>query len=329
MFNLKTLLLPLGVVCALALSVGCYESGDTADADAGSNAAVSGGSTTGTNGGTTTINTGSTGTSTGGTTTGGSTTGGSTAGGTTTLEPYYATAAGLAGTALKARLHEIISAGVVRYSYDACWNQMKYIDENPNDTTCVIALYSGWSMLKSENGGGTTQWNREHTWAKSHGDFGTATGPGTDLHHLRPTDVTVNSKRGNLDFDNGGSPYNDPSPPSGVVSGYTGCFADSDSFEPRAAVKGDVARMMFYMAVMYEGHGGYDMVDLELNDSVGNTGIVNGKGYLGRISVLKAWHAADPVDDWERRRNNRTHEVQKNRNPFIDHPEWVASIWGN
>ena len=57
----------------------------------------------------------------------------------------------------------------------------------------MIALYSGLSMSKNANGGGVDQWNREHVWAKSHGDFDTATGPGTDLHHLRPEDVTVNS----------------------------------------------------------------------------------------------------------------------------------------
>src|ERR671921_632750 len=69
--------------------------------------------------------------------------------------------------------------------------------------------------------GDVDDWNREHVWAKSHGDFGEATGPGTDLHHLRPADVQVNSTRGNLDFDNGGS----------AVTNGGGSTVDSDSFE--------------------------------------------------------------------------------------------------
>ena len=52
-------------------------------------------------------------------------------------------------------------------------------------------------------------WNREHVWAKSHGDFGTTMGAGTDLHHLRPTDASVNSSRSNLDFDNGGTEHSE------------------------------------------------------------------------------------------------------------------------
>lgn len=34
-------------------------------------------------------------------------------------------------------------------------------------------------------------------------------GAGTDAHHLRPTDISINSARNNRDFDNGGSLYID------------------------------------------------------------------------------------------------------------------------
>src|SRR5690606_2021040 len=120
------------------------------------------------------------------------------------------------------------------------------------------------------------------------------------LHHLRPTDVQVNGIRGNKDFDNGGSPVN------GAPDNYT----DDDSFEPRDEVKGDVARMLMYMAVRYEGDDGY--ADLELNDRAGN----GSAPYPGRISVLLEWHEADPVDDFERRRNEVIYEqFQHNRNP--------------
>ena len=64
----------------------------------------------------------------------------------------------------------------------------------------------------------------------------------TDVHHIRPTDESVNSSRGTKDFDNGGSAHSEA----------TDCNYDSDSWEPRDAVKGDVARMMFYMEVRYD-----------------------------------------------------------------------------
>ena len=62
---------------------------------------------------------------------------------------------------------------------------------NPNN---VILLYTGRSQSKNSNGGSVGQWNREHVWAKSHGDFGTSK-PAGMIHHLRPTDVQVNSTR--------------------------------------------------------------------------------------------------------------------------------------
>ena len=122
----------------------------------------------------------------------------------------------------------------------------------------------------------------------------------------------MNSARGNLDFDNGGT----------SVAQCSGCTADSDSFAPRAAVRGDVARMIFYMAVRYEGDDGF--ANLELNNSVGN----GTAPYIGKLSVLKAWAAADPPDAFEKNRNEVIYsQFQHNRNPFIDHPEWVKSIW--
>lgn len=223
---------------------------------------------------------------------------------------YYDGTAGLTGSALKSKLHDIISNNTV-LSYDQVWDGIKDVDEDPQNTNNVVLLYQGTSSPKSNNGGDVDNWNREHVWAKSHGDFGTSNGPGTDLHHLRPTDVTVNSDRGNLDFDNGGS-ENDEAP---------GNYSDSDSWEPRDEVKGDVARMIFYMAVRYEAG---DRVNLEVNDQVNN----GSNPYMGRMSVLKQWSQQDPPDAFEQRRNERIFDNwQGNRNPFIDHPEWVESIW--
>jgi endonuclease I len=226
-------------------------------------------------------------------------------------EEYYNPAEGKTGEALKTALHTIIDDHQT-LSYDAVWGALRNTDEDPNNPNNVILLYSGRSQSKTTNGGGVDDWNREHVWAKSHGDFGTAQGPGTDLHHLRPTDVTVNSSRGNLDFDNGGSQHSEA----------PGNYYDGDSWEPRDEVKGDVARMIFYMDVRYEGDSGE--VDLELNNNVDN----GSAPYMGKMSVLLEWNEQDPVDAREIRRNNIIFEqYQGNRNPFIDHPEWAEMIW--
>ncbi|MFF1896710.1 endonuclease I family protein [Streptomyces sp. NPDC058206] len=226
-------------------------------------------------------------------------------------DTYYQDALGKTGTQLKSALHSIISVQT-KISYSQVWDALKNTDQDPANSSNVILLYTGRSEPKSDNGGAVGQWNREHVWAKSHGDFGTSTGPGTDIHHLRPEDVTVNSIRGNKDFDNGGT----------AVSGAAGNYTDSDSFEPRDAVKGDVARMILYMAVRYEGDDAF--ADLEPNDQVDNGSAPN----IGRLSVLKQWSQEDPPDSFEERRNEVIFDTyQHNRNPFIDHPEWVEAIW--
>ncbi|MGY4903413.1 endonuclease I family protein [Streptomyces sp. 900116325] len=226
-------------------------------------------------------------------------------------DTYYQDALGKTGTQLKSALHSIISVQT-KISYSQVWDALKDTDQDPANSSNVILLYTGRSEPKSDNGGAVGQWNREHVWAKSHGDFGTSTGPGTDIHHLRPEDVTVNSIRGNKDFDNGGT----------AVSGAAGNYTDSDSFEPRDAVKGDVARMILYMAVRYEGDDAF--ADLEPNDRVSNGSAPN----IGRLSVLKQWSQEDPPDSFEERRNDVIFDqYQHNRNPFIDHPEWVEAIW--
>ncbi|MDJ0320522.1 endonuclease [Pseudarthrobacter sp. PS3-L1] len=224
---------------------------------------------------------------------------------------YYAPASGKTGTALESSLHQIISVQRT-LSYDQVWDALKDTDQDPKNANNVVLLYTGRSQAKNTNGGGVDQWNREHVWAKSHGDFGTATGPGTDVHHLRPTDVSVNSERGNKDFDLGGT----------ASAEAPGNFTDADSWEPRAAVKGDVARMIMYMAVRYEGGDGF--ADLEMNNQVNN----GTSPFMGKLSVLLDWNRMDPPDAFEQRRNQRIFEQwQGNRNPFVDHPEYADAIW--
>jgi endonuclease I len=231
-------------------------------------------------------------------------------------EGYYDGTNSVNGTELKSVLHNIIN-NHVEYSYTFLRDVLlPYSDEDPENSNNVILIYTGWSRAKSAFGGGVSNWNREHTWAKSHGGFGDSPPMGTDAHHMRPCDVSVNTRRGNLDFDNGGTHYIDG-------DGPTYCYVTNVSWEPRDEDKGDVARIMLYMAVRYEGTNGE--LDLELVDYVNSS--PSGQPLHGKLSTLLSWHHQDPVDEWEIRRNNRVYEYQENRNPFIDRPDFVARIW--
>lgn len=221
---------------------------------------------------------------------------------------YYESAQGLSGDALKSALNDIIDDHN-ELSYDDVWNALRDTDEDPNNSNNVILLYTGWSVTNA----GYPTWNREHTWAKSHGDFGDTAPCGTDIHHLRPTDCDVNSARGNLDFDYSDYPY--PNIPS--------CYYDDDSWEPRDDVKGDVARMIFYMATRYEGENGE--LDLVVVDEVNTSPAPE----HGKLSTLLAWNTLDLPDEFEETRNDKIFENwQGNRNPFVDHPEFADYIWG-
>ena len=243
-------------------------------------------------------------------------------------EGYYDSADGLTAGELKSALHHIVSDHV-KYPYTSgstdVWDILKDTDEDPDNPDNVILIYTGRSQAKTLNSGeaepnGSNRWNREHIWSKSHG-FPSETDTGyTDIHHLRPADESVNSSRSNLDFDFGGSSHVEA----------TECNYDSDSWEPRDAVKGDVARMMFYMVVRYDPgyHTDNSLYDLELVDYAGvDIGDPPGEPLFGKLSTLLQWHQQDPVDAFESNRNEVIYSYQGNRNPFIDHPEWADSIF--
>lgn len=117
---------------------------------------------------------------------------------------YYDSTVGLSGDALKSSLHNIIKDHK-EFPYTSSntdvWDLLKQTDMDISDTNNVILLYSGWSVDASQEYNSGKGWSREHVWSKSHGDFGTTKGAGTDVHHLRPADVTVNTAKNNRWFD--------------------------------------------------------------------------------------------------------------------------------
>ena len=231
---------------------------------------------------------------------------------------YYSSANGLTGDALHSALYEIIrNHTVVSYS----WDPLRTTDQAPDNPANVTLIYMQRSQSENNTcGDGNTctseSWNREHLWPKSHGDFGTSSTKraGTDLHALRPSDNTVNSARGNKDFDEVATSHGE----------CTSCGSSSDAWEPPDEVKGDIARAMFYMDVRYNGYG--NEPNLTLVDSYTSTS--SDDGQLGKLCTMYQWNFDDPVDSNELTRNSRVYSLQSNRNPFVDNPSYVAEIWG-
>lgn len=213
------------------------------------------------------------------------------------------------GDDLKDTLCRILNTGVKTNSYGSKLDDILQVTDRHStngSSSAVRCIY-----LQS----GITSFNKEHLWAQSHGID--ETGPAySDLHHIRACDSTMNSTRGDKDFDN-----------RQTVSGATeknGCWYTSKAWEPPDAAKGDVARAVLYMDVRYENkYNG--KVDLELVDSIGTSTDGN---QLGKLSTLLAWNELDPPDDFEKRRNELIYTTyQYNRNPFIDHPTWVRAVF--
>ncbi|HAF28299.1 MAG TPA: hypothetical protein DCG75_04545 [Bacteroidales bacterium] len=235
---------------------------------------------------------------------------------------YYDGTEGLEEEALKAVLNDIIKGHTV-YTYTSTltdtWDILKESDADPTNSSNVILVYSGRSVNGPQEYNDGAGWTREHVWPNSRGDFGTVQGPGTDLHNLKPCDVSVNSARSNRWFDYADVYYYDDGVNTGSKTSYTDFV-----WEPRDEVKGDVARIIFYMATRYEGEDGE--IDLEVVDYFPADDSY--EPLMAILKTLKEWNEMDPVDDFERNRNNVIYSYQNNRNPFIDHPEFVEKIWG-
>ena len=186
------------------------------------------------------------------------------------------------------------------------------------------------------------QVDKEHVWAKDHGFGGDPTkGAGTDLHHLIAADHRTNNIHNNLYY--GEVEDLQASTTDEVecylangrteLSGYKGYDADGEMvFEPLDEYKGDIARAIFYMATRYGINTGantkaepYLVVtdDDSLEDDSDKF-----YGVHHNLSDLLDWNDLDPVDEYEYHRNNLIYKnVQRNRNPYIDHPEWVRRVF--
>lgn len=239
---------------------------------------------------------------------------------------YYSSAIGKKGDQLRTALHDIIDEHrIIKYSsndFDTA-DAMSKLYSDPENLNNVILIYSRRSEAIL-NFGKPSGWNREHIWPNSYGID--KRGPAySDLHNLQPADASVNTSRSNKIYDISDikdSKFKKPGHPEAKMT-----KKDSDSWEPPAVVRGDIARAAFYMDLRYNGDNPNekDLIltnDLSLIDSDNN--------FFGKLNTLINWHFDDPTDAKERFRNDLIFsEYQKNRNPFVDHPEWIEKIYGN
>ena len=240
---------------------------------------------------------------------------------------YYNSATGLNGTQLQAALHNIIDNHSVQ-SYSSLHTHFQSTDRKPNNTV--------WDMYSDVPGGNPPYvynftsgdqcgnysgegdcYNREHSWPKSW--FNDQSPMNSDLFHLYPTDGYVNGRRSNYPFGEVGSASWTSQNGSKVGScnypGYSGTV-----FEPIDEYKGDFARTYFYMSTRY------------YNEDAGWPGsamVIGAQLRPWALAMMMEWSAKDPVSQKETDRNNAVYGIQNNRNPFIDHPEYITQIWGD
>ncbi|GAB4128260.1 MAG: hypothetical protein OHK0045_15240 [Raineya sp.] len=249
---------------------------------------------------------------------------------------YYATATGT-GYTLKTQLyniiknHTVIPYGSLYSCFQGTYNG-NATDKKPNGK--VWDMYSdipsgtppyeyNWSQTCGTYNAEGQCFNREHSFPQSW--FNSQSPMQSDLFHIYPTDGYVNNKRSNFPFGTVAAPtwtsQNGSKLGPCSFAGYTGTV-----FEPRDEYKGDFARSYFYMATRYENL----IAGWQNNGNADN--VLNGTSTqvfdTWQLNLLYQWHIQDPVSAKEIARNNAVYTIQGNRNPFIDHPEWVAVIWG-
>lgn len=248
---------------------------------------------------------------------------------------YYEDITAASGVELLGELHDLLATTHRTYTtYADCKNPVYVANTDSDYNGEVMEFYSQTSIDASWGGGKQGTWNREHVWCKSlSNDVWDESYGGSDMHHIRPVESGLNSARNN-------SPYGEVVCSSANALYYEdsnnnpvalGGHKENDVFEPLDNVKGDVARIIFYL---YTHYNDYSNVGGTTNGSGGKFGdldfsfIVDGSEEQA-IETLLAWNELDPVSQQEEDRNEAVASYQGNRNPFIDHPEYADYIWGD
>ena len=205
---------------------------------------------------------------------------------------YYNATENKTESALRTQLKSTISAGYLQLSYNSARDKMYGNLDNVNgDVECV---YTGrTATFNTRTGANANSFNCEHTFPQ--GFFNSALPMKSDIHHLFSTDVTANSQRGSL-------PFGTVTNPSWQVGGSK---KNSSTFEPRNAQKGATARAMMYFVLRYQDYSNH---------------------FAGQENILRQWHNQFLPNQQEKDRNDGIFQLQNNRNPFVDYPQFAERI---
>lgn len=272
----------------------------------------------------------------------------------TDASTYYQDITATSGKPLAGQLHDLITSTHRTYTtYDDNGRNGyqkqtdRYYENGSPVNGYIYEFYSGvkwpdgWYPNAKDTRGG---YNREHVWCQSHstGLWG-ENGGGGDMHHIRPSETRLNSARGNDPF---GEVSNRESNkvyakfgnnPTYALGGYQA----GGTFEPLDNKKGDVARIVLYLYLHYNSYSVSSLFDGYASTN-GNgsssyfastllplTNITANNTEEDALKMLLRWNLSDPVDDIERRRNDKVATYQGNRNPFIDNSNYAELIWGD
>ncbi|MGI6782462.1 MAG: endonuclease [Acholeplasmataceae bacterium] len=222
---------------------------------------------------------------------------------------YYDEITASSGTALVSQLNELVTGNLgATGSGNITYGEVRYLlpvsDLNINNRNKIWGIYDGANLNNSWDG----SWDREHVWPQSRlsvSSDNSRRNIASDPHNLRACTKSVNSSRGNNYFAQGSGTF-------GNLGGGT--------FYPGDDHKGDVARILLYMAVRYRGT--LTLVDVQRGENYTIEG-----ANLATLSILLDWHLEDLPDEFERQRNNAIQDAQGNRNPFIDKPNYFQPVW--
>ena len=248
---------------------------------------------------------------------------------------YYKNADGESGEALKTALSAIITKGHTKIGYDGLYNAYKKTDSRPDGK--VRDWYSNatnFTHVTDKAGSYSKEgdcYNREHCLPQSwYEGGGNADYLKCDIVHVLPTDGYINGRRGNNVLANVNPNRISGQSKNGYskwgqcgVSGYSGTV-----FEPNDEIKGDIARIYFYVVTRYESN-----CTKWASNATANAVFTSSSSYQPfkdwYYKMLVEWAQNDPIDDVEIARNNAVHREQGNRNPFVDYPGLEEYIWGD
>lgn len=229
----------------------------------------------------------------------------------------------LRGDDFRDKLANLITTTHTDYtSYAGLANAYKTTDAVPNKSGYITWFYTGTEVKFSGFGGSGGQTNREHVWPKDGGSaFSETSECGSDAHHLRPTECNLNSTRGSKSFgeveqstqnvvnQNKSASYGD-----GTADSL--CYTSGSFFYPAAGYRGATARILMYVQTRWG-----NKFNLQFVDGAGHSKTI------GDFKTLMKWHLEELPTQEEINRNQAVYEIQGNRNPFIDHPEYAAYIY--